>query len=236
MAEALLTVGGLSVFHGNIRAVDKVDLTAAPGEITALMGANGAGKSSLLEALIGLHRHATGHIRLGEDDLHGLPAHRRARLGVGYVPEGRRVFPGMTAEDNLLVASRDATAARGERAEDMYALFPQLGERRHAPAWQLSGGEAQMLAIARALMARPKLLLVDEPTLGLAPALTDSVMAALRAAADGGAAVLLAEQNARAALDTCDRAYLMRLGRIEMEGTPRDLAGDERFREIMMGG
>ena len=236
MAEALLTVESLSVFHGKIRAVDSVDLTAASGEITALLGANGAGKSSLLRALIGLNRHADGEVRLDGDSLHSLPAHRRARLGIGYVPEGRRVFPGMTAEDNLLVASRAGSAASSERAREMYALFPQLAERRHAPAWQLSGGEQQMLAIARALMARPKLLLVDEPTLGLAPALAESAIGALRAAADAGAAVLLAEQNARAALGACDRAYLMRLGRIEAEGTPGDLAGGARFREIMMGG
>ncbi len=236
MVEALLSVENLSVFHGAVRAVDSVDLTAANGEITALMGANGAGKSSLLRALMGLHRRMEGEIRLGKDRLAGLPAHRRARLGIGYVPEGRRVFPGMTAEENLLVASRDNNAASRDRAQEMYALFPQLAERRHAPAWQLSGGEAQMLAIARALMARPKLLLVDEPTLGLSPALVDTVIAALRGAADAGAAVLLAEQNARAALDACDRAYLMRLGRIEAQGTPRDLAGDARFREIMMGG
>ncbi len=236
MPESLLSVENLSVFHGTVRAVDKVDLTAATGEITALMGANGAGKSSLLGALMGLLSRASGKIRLGGDRLDGLPAHRRARLGIGYVPEGRRVFPGMTAHDNLLVASRDGSVARSDRADEMYALFPRLAERRHAPAWQLSGGEAQMLAIARALMARPRLLLVDEPTLGLAPALIESVMAALRAAAEGGAAVLLAEQNAGAALDACDRACLMRLGRIEAEGTPRELAGDARFREIMMGG
>ncbi len=216
--------------------MDAVDLTAAAGEITALLGANGAGKSSLLGALIGLNRRARGEIRLGGDRLDGLPAHRRARLGVGYAPEGRRVFPGMTAQDNLLVASREAGAARAARADEMYALFPQLAERRHAPAWQLSGGEAQMLAIARALMARPRLLLVDEPTLGLAPGRVDIVIAALRAAADGGAAVLLAEQNAGAALGASDRAYLMRLGRIEARGTPEELAGDARFRDIMMGG
>lgn len=236
MVEALLSVENLSVLHGAVRAVDSVNLTAATGEITALMGANGAGKSSLLGALMGLRAGTSGEIRLGGNRLEGLPAHRRARLGIGYVPEGRRVFPGMTAQDNLLVASRDNGPARAARAEEMYALFPRLGERRHAPAWQLSGGEAQMLAVARALMARPRLLLVDEPTLGLAPALVETVMAALRAAADGGAAVLLAEQNAGAVLDSCDRACLMRLGRIEAEGTPRELAGDARFQEIMMGG
>ena len=147
-----------------------------------------------------------------------------------------RVFAGMTAEENLLVASRDRAGARGRRAEEMYALFPRLGERRHAPAWQLSGGEQQMLAIARALMARPRLLLVDEPTLGLAPATIEKVIAALRRIAAEGAAVLLAEQNASGGLAASDRALLMRLGRIEAEGPAKTLAGNERLLRIMMGG
>lgn len=236
MTEPLLAVEALHLAYGGAAAVDGVSLAVDSGEVVALLGANGAGKSSLLKALIGLAPLSGGAVRLSGRLLEGLPPQRRSRLGIGYVPEGRRVFAGMSAEENLLVADRNGAAARAQRAEEMYALFPRLGERRHAPAWQLSGGEQQMLAIARALMARPRLLLVDEPTLGLAPATAETVIAALRTIAAEGSAVLLAEQNARAALAASDRVLLMRLGRIEAEGTPKALAGDERLLQIMMGG
>lgn len=236
MAEALLTVTGMAVAYANVRAVDGVDLDVSAGEVVALVGANGAGKSSCLKALMGLGARVQGEILLAGSSLTGLSPLRRARLGIGYVPEGRRVFPGMTTEENLLVASREDSAARTARTAEMYALFPQLGVRRDAPAWQLSGGEQQMLAVARALMTRPRLLLVDEPTLGLAPATAQSVIRVLRGIAAGGAAVLLAEQNARAALAAADRAVLMRLGRIEASGTAEALAGDERLLRSVMGG
>jgi branched-chain amino acid transport system ATP-binding protein len=235
MAEALLEVRGLSVSHGNISAVENANFRVARGEVLALLGANGAGKSSLLGSLMGLVRGA-GDIRFAGQAIENLPTRRRARLGIGFVPEGRRVFPGMSAEENLLVASRDSAAARAARLAEMYELFPRLAERREAVAWQLSGGEQQMLAIARALMSRPRLLLVDEPTLGLAPALSATVTTALREIAAGGAAVLLAEQNARAALATCDRASLMRLGSLIAEGTPQQLEGTELLAQAMMGG
>jgi len=236
MTEALLAVAGLTVAYADVRAVHALDLDVRSGEVVALIGANGAGKSSLLKGLMGLGGNVQGKILLAGSDLSGLPPQRRARLGVGYVPEGRRVFAGMTTEENLLVASRDGGAARAACTEEMYALFPQLGVRRDAPAWQLSGGEQQMLAVARALMARPRLLLVDEPTLGLAPAAARSVIRVLRGIAATGAAVLLAEQNARAALAAADRAVLMRLGRIAATGTAEALAGDERLLRSLMGG
>ena len=236
MTEALLAVAGLTVAYADVRAVHAVDLDVHSGEVVALIGANGAGKSSLLKALMGLGGNVQGKILLAGSDLSGLPPQRRARLGIGYVPEGRRVFAGMTTEENLLVASRDGGAARAACTEEMYDLFPQLGVRRDAPAWQLSGGEQQMLAVARALMARPRLLLVDEPTLGLAPAAAQSVIRVLRGIAATGAAVLLAEQNARAALAAADRAVLMRLGRIAATGTAEALAGDERLLRSLMGG
>lgn len=236
MAETLLEVRGLGVSHGTVNAVENADFSVAPGQVVALLGANGAGKSSLLGALIGLVRGVRGEIRFAGQAIEGLPAKRRARLGIGYVPEGRRVFPGMTAEENLLVASRDGADARSARLAEMYELFPRLGERREAAAWQLSGGEQQMVAIARALMPRPRLLLVDEPTLGLSPALAATVTAALREIAAGGAAILMAEQNARAALAACDRALLMRLGSLVGEGTPKELEADERLVRVVMGG
>lgn len=236
MADPLLYVQDLTVFHGKICAVENTEFSVAPGEVVALIGANGAGKSSLLNALMGLARQTTGEITFAGGSLAGMPPRRRARLGMGYVPEGRRVFAGMTAEENLLVACHDGATARTGRISEMYDLFPRLGERRRALAWQLSGGEQQMLAIARALMSRPRLLLVDEPTLGLAPALAATVTAALRAIAAGGASVLLAEQNARAALAACDRALPMRLGRIDAAVKKEALANDERLLRAIMGG
>lgn len=236
MAEALLRVAGLTAAYGSVRAVDGFDLDVSAGEVVALIGANGSGKSSLLKALMGLGGRVQGTIALDGSELSRLPPHRRARMGFGYAPEGRRVFAGMTAEDNLLAVSFEGAAARTARTQEMYALFPQLGVRRATPAWQLSGGEQQMLAIARALMTRPRLLLVDEPTLGLAPAVAQSVVRALRDVAARGAAVLLAEQNARAALAAADRAVLMRLGRIEASGPASRFAGDERLLKTVMGG
>lgn len=236
MTDPLLYVQDLTVFHGKICAVENAGFSVAPGEVVALIGANGAGKSSLLNALMGLARQTTGEITFAGGSLAGMPPRRRARLGMGYVPEGRRVFAGMTAEENLLVACHDGATARTGRISEMYDLFPRLGERRRALAWQLSGGEQQMLAIARALMSRPRLLLVDEPTLGLAPALAATVTAALREIAAGGASVLLAEQNARAALAACDRALPMRLGRIDAAVKKEALANDERLLRAIMGG
>ncbi len=236
MAESLLTVRGLTVAYGNVRAVDGVDLKVAAGEVVALVGANGAGKSSLLKGLLGLGGRIGGTVRFAGTDLDGLSTQKRARRGIGYAPEGRRVFGGLTAEDNLLAASREKRALRTAHVQEMYALFPQLGARRGAAAWQLSGGEQQILAVARALMTRPRLLLVDEPTLGLAPAAADAVIGALRDAAATGAAVLLAEQNVRAALEAADRAVLMRLGRVAASGPAAELAADERLLRAVMGG
>jgi len=236
MTETLLHVTGLTVTYGSIRAVDGANIEVSAGEVVALVGANGAGKSSLLQSLMGLGAGIRGTVLLAGSNLSGLPPQRRARLGIGYVPEGRRVFPGMTTEENLLAASIERAASRAARTQEMYALFPQLGVRRAAPAWQLSGGEQQMLAIARALMTRPRLLLVDEPTLGLAPAAAYSVIRVLRGVAAGGAAVLLADQNARAALFASDRAVLMRLGRVVASGPARELAADEDLLRSVMGG
>ncbi len=236
MAEPLLSVRDLSVSYGRVRAVGDVSFELAAGEVVALIGANGAGKSSILKMLIGIVPAESGLVLLQGRTLAGLSPRRRARSGIGYVPEGRRVFAGMTTEENLLVAGRGAASVRKAGLQDMYALFPQLYVRRDAPAWQLSGGEQQMLAIARALVSRPQLLLVDEPTLGLAPSLAATVIDKLRAIAASGAAVLLAEQNARAALAACDRALLMRLGRIEAAGAPRELGDDAHLLQSLMGG
>ncbi|MCK6451621.1 MAG: ABC transporter ATP-binding protein [Alphaproteobacteria bacterium] len=200
-----------------------VSLSVGRGEIVALLGANGAGKSTLLGAVVGEIAAPPGAVLFEGRDLAGLPPHRRARLGIGYCPAGRRVFPGMTVDDNLEVACFADAAERARRKHDVAALFPQLAALGSVPAWRLSGGQQQMLAIARALMARPSLLLLDEPSLGLAPLLVDELLARLRLVAEAGTAVLLAEQNIGAALGVATRAMLLVQGRVAAGGTPAEL-------------
>ena len=220
----LLTLESVSVsYGGGAPVVDRVSLDVAPGEIVALLGANGAGKSSLLKSVIGLMPAASGRIHLDGTDIGGLPTHRRARLGLGYVPEGRRVFPGMSVRDNLEVASHAPAASRARLLEHMFTLFPQLGAKAGDRAWQLSGGQQQMLSIGRALMIEPRVLLLDEPSLGLSPRLVDEVMATVRAVAAEGTAVLLAEQSAVQALSAAHRGIWLRLGRVMRTGSAAEL-------------
>jgi branched-chain amino acid transport system ATP-binding protein len=218
----LLTVIGLSVSYGGAPVVDNVSLTVAPGEVLALLGSNGAGKSSLMRAVIGLEPAAAGRILLDDTDITALPPERRARMGLGYVPEGRRVFPGMSVRDNLEVASFAPKTARSRLVERVFTLFPQLRTKSRDRAWQLSGGQQQMLAIGRALMGEPRLLLLDEPSMGLSPRLTSEVMATVRAIAAGGTAVLLAEQAATRALQAADRGLWLHLGRVADTGHATD--------------
>ena len=209
----LLTVDDLTVGHGPQVALHGVSLEVARGEIVALVGANGAGKSTLLKALMGLIPAQSGSIAFDGEVIDALPPWARARRGLGYCPEGRRVFAGLSVEENLGVVAHGKT-----RIEDIYRLFPPLAWRRQALGWQLSGGEQQMLAVGRALMATPRLLLLDEPSLGLSPRLAGELLAKLRMIANDGAAVLLAEQNAAPALAAADRAYVLGLGRILDQG------------------
>jgi branched-chain amino acid transport system ATP-binding protein len=214
----LLTLTNLSVGYGGAPVVDRVSLTVAPGEVLALLGSNGAGKSSLIRAVIGLEPAAAGRILLDGTDITALPPERRARMGLGYVPEGRRVFLGMSVRDNLEVASFAPKPARSRLVERVFTLFPQLRTKSRDRAWQLSGGQQQMLAIGRALMGEPRLLLLDEPSMGLSPRLTSEVMATVRAIAAGGTSVLLAEQAARRALQAADRGLWLHLGRVADTG------------------
>ena len=223
MSTPLLTLTGLSVAYGGAPVVNAVSLTIAPGEVLALLGSNGAGKSSLMRAIIGLEPAATGRIVLDNTDITDLRPERRARMGLGYVPEGRRVFPGMTVRDNLQVASFAPTAARSRLIERVFTLFPQLKTKSRDRAWRLSGGQQQMLAIGRALMGEPRLLLLDEPSMGLSPRLTSEVMTTVRAIAAGGTAVLLAEQAATRALQAADRGLWLHLGRVADTGDATDL-------------
>lgn len=229
----LLRLEGLSAGYGGATALDGVSLSLNAGETVALLGANGAGKSTLLKAVLGLVP-ARGRVELDGVEVGRLTTERRVRLGLGYVPEGRRVFPGMSVRDNLEVASFAGAGERGRDLEHVFALFPQLREKAGERAWRLSGGQQQMLAVGRALMGQPRLLLLDEPSLGLSPRVAAEVFAAVRAIAAQGTAVLLAEQSARRALAVAGRAVLLRLGRVVHDG-PADALGAEALRAAFLG-
>jgi branched-chain amino acid transport system ATP-binding protein len=231
---SLLFIEALTAHYGAGLALDQISLTVEPGEVVALLGANGAGKSTLLKAVIGLLP-ATGTIQLGGEAIEILPPEQRARRGLGYVPEGRRVFPGMSVRDNLLVACFAGAASADRRLAEVLTLFPALAERAAASAWQLSGGQQQMLAIGRALMGGPKLLLLDEPSLGLAPIIADEVMAHIRMLAARGTAVLLAEQSVARALGIAQRAYALSRGRIVAQGTPDALEASGALEQAFLG-
>ena len=236
MSEPLLVIEGLRVAYGGSAALDGVSLAVAEGETVALLGANGAGKSSLLKAAMGLVPVRAGHIRFAGLELGQLPARARAALGLGYCPEGRRCFPGLSVRENLEVAARAPRSTRRRRLETVFAAFPLLALRAAVPAWQLSGGQQQMLAIARALMSAPRLLLLDEPSLGLSPLLVDELLEKVRAIAREGTAVLLAEQNAAKALALAERAYLLAGGRVLSQGRCAELAASAEVRTAFLGG
>ena len=218
----VLEVQDLTVGHGTVTALYGVTLRVMAGEVVALAGSNGAGKSTLLKAIIGILPAAAGHIAFDGQSIIHLPAWARARKGIGYCPEGRRVFAGLMVEENLDVVVRPGGTPVAERMKRVFRLFPSLEARRQAPAWQLSGGEQQMLAIGRALMAEPRLLLLDEPSLGLSPRLTQEVLRSLRDIVALGTSVLLAEQNVSQALDVAGRVYVLRLGHVVDEGPASD--------------
>jgi branched-chain amino acid transport system ATP-binding protein len=236
MSAALLEITGLTVAYGPAVALRGASLVVAPGEAVALLGANGAGKTTLLRAVIGQLAPRAGDIGLDGRSIVALTPERRARLGLGYAPEGRRVFAGMSVRDNLDVACRAGAAERARRRNEVERLFPQLAEHAARRAWQLSGGQQQMLAIGRALMTAPRLLLLDEPSLGLAPRLTEELFARLAAIRDGGTAILLAEQNVARALALCRRAYVLQTGGIVASGAAAELARDPAVRHAFLGG
>ena len=232
----LLEIRGLEVRYGGIRAVKGIDLEIAAGELVCLIGANGAGKSSTLRAVSGLAPAAPGSIRFGGRDLAGIPAFARARAGLVMVPAGRGVFAQLSVEENLAMgayARADAGVAT-DRAR-VFELFPRLAERRRQTAGTLSGGEQQMLAIGRALMSRPRLLALDEPSMGLAPIAAQKILQVIRDINSTGVTVLLVEQNARSALALAHRAYVMESGEITLSGEARALLADPRVREAYLG-
>ena len=235
-AAALLEVEDIAVAYGERRALDGVSMTVGPGEIVTLLGANGSGKSTALRAISGLVRPGRGRIVYGGRDLSRASPDDIVAAGICHVPEGRDVFREFTVLENLLVGAHTvARTAVPERLEAGFALFPVLRERRRQVAGTLSGGEQQMLAIARALMARPRLLLLDEPSLGLAPMLAREIFRVIRRINGSGVTVLLVEQNARRALALAARGYVLETGRVAVAGTSADLLSDARIRAAYLG-
>jgi branched-chain amino acid transport system ATP-binding protein len=232
----LLEIRGLEVRYGGIRAVKGIDLEVAEGELVCLIGANGAGKSSTLRALAGLASGASGSIRFGDREIARTPAFERSRSGLVMVPEGRGVFSRLTVEENLAMGAyaRADSGVPSDRAR-VFELFPRLAERRVQVAGTLSGGEQQMLAIGRALMSRPRLLALDEPSMGLAPMAARLILEVIRDINRDGVTVLLVEQNAQGALALAHRAYVMESGEITLAGEARALLADPRVREAYLG-
>ena len=235
-AAPLLQVNGLKARYGPIEALHGLDFSVGKGQLVALVGANGAGKTTLLRVLSGVHRAATGTIRFDGVDISRLVPHKRVAIGICQVPEGRQVFGPMSVEDNILLgAYRRQNAQLGERMEQAYSLFPILKEKRRLPAGTLSGGQQQMLAIARALMGEPKLLLLDEPSLGLAPLLAAEILRVVDRLRRQGITILLVEQNARAALAIADVGYVVETGRILQSGSGPDLLESDDVKRAYLG-
>ena len=228
----LLEVKQLEVHYGGIRAVAGVDLAIGEGELVCLIGANGAGKTSTLKAICGLVSSRSGLVRYAGEDVSHAPVHVLPRKGLVMVPEGRGIFPQLTVEENLAMG---AYAHGGGDPAAQYERFPRLAERRKQVAGTLSGGEQQMLALARALMTRPKLLLLDEPSMGLAPMMVTKIFELVHDIAAQGVTILLVEQNARAALELASRGYVMESGVISLEGEARALLDNPRVREAYLG-
>jgi branched-chain amino acid transport system ATP-binding protein len=242
MAEPILAVADLSVRYGKVEALHDISIAVRPGQIVSVIGPNGAGKSTLLNAIMGalpLTGHATGESRYRDADVTGLPIEARVALGLCLVPEKRELFSTMSVEDNLVLGAYRRKRA-GERdfldqLEPVFALFPRLKERRRQAAGTLSGGERQMLALGRALMGKPDLLMLDEPSLGLAPLIVKEIFHVVSALRQTGVAILLIEQNARAALQISDYGYVLETGEVVLEGAAAELAANPRVIETYLG-
>jgi branched-chain amino acid transport system ATP-binding protein len=230
MSDKLLDVRGVHAYYGKSHVLHGVDLHVRPGEIVSLLGRNGAGRSTLVKAAMG-QVHATGAIRFRNEDVLGLKAYQVARKGLGYVPESRDIFPTLTVEQNLLLGEKPGRRAGRWNLGDMYRMFPRLQERRDVAAGVLSGGEQQMLTLCRTLMGDPDLIMIDEPTEGLAPKIVALVADYLEALRDKGISVLLVEQKLAIALDIAQRVYVMGHGAMVFEGSPDQLRGDAAVRK-----
>lgn len=233
----MLALSGVSASYGSVRAVTDISFAVSQGEAVGLLGANGAGKSTTLRTISGLMRLRSGTITFEGANISSLPPYKIAELGIAHVPEGRQVFPEMTAQENLEIGAYvpRAKAERRRTLELVFAIFPILAERRRQLAGTMSGGEQQMLAIGRGLMLKPRLLMLDEPSLGLAPVVTDATFDAIQKIHSMGTAVLLVEQNASRALTLVRRAYVLESGKVVMDGTSVELANNEQVRAAYLG-
>lgn len=237
---ALLELRGVHSYYGNVHALKGLSLRVEQGELVTLLGANGAGKSTTLKTISGLLQPTQGEVFFEGQSLHRTSPESIARLGISHVPEGRRIFPGLTVRENILLGGSNRKAvSRGElerEADEMFGIFPEIRPFENALGWTLSGGQQQMLAVARGLMARPKLLLLDEPSLGLAPLIVQNLFATIRQIRTRGTTILLVEQNANMALSVADRGYVLETGTLTVEGSPTDLLNNEEVRAAYLGG
>ena len=233
----MLKIEGINVYYGNIHAIKNISFEVEDGETITLIGANGAGKSTILKTISGMLHSKTGSISFDGEEISHRPPHAVVKRGLAHVPEGRRVFAHMSVQENLEMGNyTQSNVNMRERIDEVYARFPRLGERRKQYAGTLSGGEQQMLAIGRALMSRPKLLMLDEPSMGLAPLLVEQIFDIIRELHASGVTILLVEQNANMALSVADRAYVLETGKIVLSGNAKVLLADDAVRAAYLGG
>jgi len=236
----LLELKNVASYYGSVQALKSVSLRVEQGEVVTLLGANGAGKSTTLRTISGLLRPASGEVWFDGQPIHDMAPEKIVRLGISHVPEGRRIFPGLTVRENIMLG----TSNRGrlpkmqmeEEVAEMFDIFPVIKPFENALGWTLSGGQQQMLAVARGLMAKPKLLLLDEPSLGLAPVIVQQLFATIRVIHARGTTILLVEQNANMALSVANRGYVLETGEMKVEGSPKELLGNEEVRAAYLGG
>ena len=232
----MLKVSDINVYYGNIHAIKDISFEVAKGEIVSLIGANGAGKSTILKTVSGLLRTKTGSITFLDGDIRTAAPNHIVKLGLAHVPEGRRIFLQMTVQENLEMGAFSQKKVSAEALDDVFTRFPRLKERRKQVAGTLSGGEQQMLAMGRAMMSRPKLLMLDEPSMGLAPILVDQIFDIIKELHAAGVTIFLVEQNATKALAIADRAYVLETGRVTVSGTGRELMESEKIKQAYLGG
>lgn len=236
----LLELKNVASYYGSVQALKSVSLRVEQGEVVTLLGANGAGKSTTLRTISGLLRPASGEVWFDGQPIHAMAPERIVRLGISHVPEGRRIFPGLTVRENIMLGTSNRGRLAKKQMEDevaqMFEIFPVIKPFENALGWTLSGGQQQMLAVARGLMAKPKLLLLDEPSLGLAPVIVQQLFATIRDIHARGTTILLVEQNANMALSVANRGYVLETGEMKVEGSPGELLGNEEVRAAYLGG